>query len=518
MKPDVIDPSTVNVNLEEAVANTELLAQPKPEGMSFLERMEISKMVANELDRVYGYDGLGIMSRPMSANTFGPTQISARVRQHYSNQLEASRQEFVDADFLRDDVETQSELWRVSLRLAALDDIDFGDFVQQVQRVVEPIMLAYESRQVILRRKQNEEISPEQRPGFYFVISETTFDEELKKEELQAIPKVDQVPIDQSAIYCRHLQRLLKLEGMNLLGAISKAEDLTTIKNTDVLIVMDDISGVAKQQYDETGCYWLDARNHEFDPRSEATANKVRTDEGKTGQNVSVVYTGLVPIVYKAQTTLLTSLIQSTGLAFFMIAIVMVFLLRSSKAGLLAMLPNVFPVVAIFGAMGWMDRLVDIGSMMTASVAMGVAVDDTIHFLSWFRRGLDEGRSRHDAILLAYRRVATAMTQTTAIGGIGLSIFAFSTFTPTQMFGVLMLALLVAALVGDLLFLPALLAGPLGKMFDRNPTEGAERSAGEGNVGKLNGRGPKLEQRKKSPHTSSLPPGAFRRDQGHESI
>jgi hypothetical protein len=97
---------------------------------------------------------------------------------------------------------------------------------------------------------------------------------------------------------------------------------------------------------------------------------------------------------------------------------------------------------------------------------MGIAVDDTIHFLTWFRRGLDSGQPRREAILLAYRRVGLAMTQTTIIGGLGLSIFAFSTFTPTQRFGALMLALLAAALVGDLIFLPALLASPLGSIFD----------------------------------------------------
>ena len=58
------------------------------------------------------------------------------------------------------------------------------------------------------------------------------------------------------------------------------------------------------------------------------------------------------------------------------------------------------------------------------------------------------------------------MTQTTAIGGLGLSIFALSTFTPTQRFGTLMLTLLAAALAGDLIFLPALLSSPLGRVFD----------------------------------------------------
>ena len=111
--------------------------------------------------------------------------------------------------------------------------------------------------------------------------------------------------------------------------------------------------------------------------------------------------------------------------------------------------------------------LVDIGSMMTASVAMGVAVDDTIHFLNWYRGALGNGYDRKSAIKIAYDRVATAMTQTTLIGGFGLSAFALSTFTPTQRFGVLMLILLGMALIGDLILLPALIAGPLGKYFGK---------------------------------------------------
>jgi len=143
----------------------------------------------------------------------------------------------------------------------------------------------------------------------------------------------------------------------------------------------------------------------------------------------------------------------------------MILVLRSPSAGMLSMAPNLFPVVVIFGLMGWLDILVDVGTMMTASVALGVAVDDTIHFLTWYRRGLDSGRDRKSAVMLAYERCATAMSQTTLIAGLGLSAFAFSTFTPTQRFGVLMLALLGAALVGDLIFLPAVLSGPFGRFF-----------------------------------------------------
>ena len=113
--------------------------------------------------------------------------------------------------------------------------------------------------------------------------------------------------------------------------------------------------------------------------------------------------------------------------------------------------------------------------MMTASVAMGIAVDDTIHYLTWYRQALGDGKTRKGAIKYAYEKVATAMTQTTLIGGLGLAAFAFSTFTPTQRFGSLMLFLLAAALIGDLIVLPAVLASPLGKYFGRELTD-AERA------------------------------------------
>jgi len=133
----------------------------------------------------------------------------------------------------------------------------------------------------------------------------------------------------------------------------------------------------------------------------------------------------------------------------------------------------------IFGVMGHADILVDIGTMMTASVAMGVAVDDTIHFLTWFRDGVAAGMPRQQAIIESYRRCAAAMTQTTLIGGLGLAVFAFSTFTPTQYFGTMMLALLAAALVGDLVFLPALLAGPLGGIFCPKPSSQSASAEGQ---------------------------------------
>ncbi|MDR0336297.1 MAG: MMPL family transporter [Planctomycetaceae bacterium] len=184
-----------------------------------------------------------------------------------------------------------------------------------------------------------------------------------------------------------------------------------------------------------------------------------------TDQPIEAVYTGMVPVVYKTQHELLTGLRDSFVTSFIMIAITMGFILRSPLAGLCAMIPNLFPVIVVFGFMGQFGILVDVGTMMTASVALGISVDDTIHFLTWFRDGVDQGMAQREATMYAYSRCATSMFQTTMIAGLGLSAFALSTFTPTQMFGIMMLAILTMAMLGDLIFLAALINTPLGRVF-----------------------------------------------------
>ncbi len=131
------------------------------------------------------------------------------------------------------------------------------------------------------------------------------------------------------------------------------------------------------------------------------------------------------------------------------------------------MIPNVFPPLVIFGAMGWLGLKIEIGSVMTASVALGIAVDDTIHFLTWYRRATRMGMGRSKAIRYAFDHCAKAMIDTTLICGLGVAPFLFSVFMPTVRFSRLLLILLVTALVGDLLLLPAILASPAGFLFRR---------------------------------------------------
>ncbi len=181
-------------------------------------------------------------------------------------------------------------------------------------------------------------------------------------------------------------------------------------------------------------------------------------------------YTGLLPLVESAQEVLLMDLVRSVAFALLLICPTMVLLLRDLRAGLLAMIPNVAPIVIVFGIMGWWGQPVDAGSLLTASVAMGIAVDDTLHFLKWFRQGSAAGLTRPAAIHDAFRRCAPAMVQTTLICGIGLLLLIDSYFVPTQRFAVLLFLLLMTALPGDLILLPALLASPAGRFFEVDRT------------------------------------------------
>jgi len=184
----------------------------------------------------------------------------------------------------------------------------------------------------------------------------------------------------------------------------------------------------------------------------------------KTFGGVHVTYTGVIPLIYKAQRELLNDLVESFLLAFAVIALVMVVVLRHIRSGLLAMVPNLFPAVVIFGFMGWSGVWIEIGSIMTASAAMGIAVDDTFHLLTWYRRGLRQKPLRRDAVRFALQRCGSAMVHTTLVCSSALLVFSFSSFMPIRRFAWLMAALLVAALFGDLVVLPAILSTPLGKM------------------------------------------------------
>ncbi|MEO1999007.1 MAG: MMPL family transporter, partial [Planctomycetaceae bacterium] len=142
-------------------------------------------------------------------------------------------------------------------------------------------------------------------------------------------------------------------------------------------------------------------------------------------------------------------------------------LLRNPLSGLITMVPNLLPVCVVFGLISWCRMAVDMGTMITASVALGIAVDGTLHLLTWFRAGIRAGKSRDTAIADALAHCGPAMWQTSCAIGVGLLVLFPAELLLISRFGWLMAALIGTALIADIILLPALLAGPLGKLIER---------------------------------------------------
>lgn len=177
----------------------------------------------------------------------------------------------------------------------------------------------------------------------------------------------------------------------------------------------------------------------------------------------TVQVSGMRTIVETAHRTLLSDLAGSFATAFLLITPVMMFISRGVWNGLLLMIPNVLPVAIVFGSMGWLGVRLDVASILTASVALGIAVDDTLHFISWYRRSLRGGSSAEDAIRETVQACARPMLHTSIICTCAMLPFLLSDFFPTSKFALLMILILSGAILGDLVLLPAMLVSPWGR-------------------------------------------------------
>jgi len=175
------------------------------------------------------------------------------------------------------------------------------------------------------------------------------------------------------------------------------------------------------------------------------------------GAPVPIRFTGIAPMLGNAQAEIFSGFWQSFSQAVVTIWLVMVIALRSPLIGLIAMIPNIMPIVIVFGAVGYAGMPVDIGMMMTGSIALGISVDCTFHFLVFFQNAIKSGKTAVEACQAALEHSGRPLLESTVISTIGMLALCLSSFTPTSRFGFLMASQMVASLLGEMVFLPALL-------------------------------------------------------------
>lgn len=165
--------------------------------------------------------------------------------------------------------------------------------------------------------------------------------------------------------------------------------------------------------------------------------------------NLFVLYQAMLEQLFTSQILTLGAVFIALGLAFCVI-------FRSLKIATIAIVPNIISAIAILGVMGWLRIPLDFMTMTIAAIAMGIAVDDTIHYTHRYLQELEKN-SPEIAVERSHHSVGYALIYTSLIIAIGFALLAFSDFVPGVLFGLLTGLAIIIALIADLTLLPVLL-------------------------------------------------------------
>ncbi|RLA67064.1 MAG: RND transporter [Epsilonproteobacteria bacterium] len=183
----------------------------------------------------------------------------------------------------------------------------------------------------------------------------------------------------------------------------------------------------------------------------------VKTEAVKTFPNDTVVTTGMIPLLINTFANSVHSSVTSYFIAFVAISFMMMLILGSVRIGLLSMIPNMTPIILGLLIMSVADIPLDMFTLLIGSIAIGLAVDDTIHFMHNFRRYYLASGDSSKAIEQTFYTTGKAMVITTIVLSLGFYAYLMANMISVQNFGLLTGSVIVLALLADLLLAPALM-------------------------------------------------------------
>lgn len=170
-----------------------------------------------------------------------------------------------------------------------------------------------------------------------------------------------------------------------------------------------------------------------------------------------ITFTGMLPLLFRAVSRVIISMAKSYMFAFVVITILMIFLIGKVRIGFISMVPNFTPILITLGIMGFLQMRLDLLTMLVGSIAIGLAVDDTIHFMHNFRRYFEEDGDPISAIHKTLYTVGRAMLVTSIVLSLGFFMYIFATMNSFKIFGILTAFTIIMALLADYFITPALM-------------------------------------------------------------
>lgn len=168
-------------------------------------------------------------------------------------------------------------------------------------------------------------------------------------------------------------------------------------------------------------------------------------------------FTGMISLLARTISNTISSLAESYAIAMVVITCLMILLIGRLRIGLLSMIPNLAPILLMMGVIGAFKFPMDMFTMMVASIAIGLAVDDTIHFMHNFRRYYEASGDPDQAVYETLHTTGRAMLVTTVVLSMGFFIYMFASLNNIIRFGFLTGVTLIAALLADYFLAPALM-------------------------------------------------------------
>ncbi len=185
--------------------------------------------------------------------------------------------------------------------------------------------------------------------------------------------------------------------------------------------------------------------------------NAVETYFSAHFPDTTISVTGVVPLLVATSERVVKSIKESYTIAFIVITLLMILLIGNLPMGLLSMIPNLFPIVFALGIMGLFNITIDAATMMAGSIAIGLAVDDTIHFMHVFKQYYRECGSPSQAIQDTLQTTGRAMFATSLVLSLGFFVFMFSTMNNMVYFGVITGLMIIVALLADYFIYPSMM-------------------------------------------------------------
>lgn len=188
--------------------------------------------------------------------------------------------------------------------------------------------------------------------------------------------------------------------------------------------------------------------------------------EGKKlegGEEMQVTVTGIMSLLGNIFYASIYSAAQSYGIALVVVTLLMVILIGELRLGLISMIPNLGPILIVLGFIGWFSIPLNMFTMLVASIAIGLSVDNTIHFMYNFKKYYEKSGDIADAVKNALHTAGRALLTTTVVLSIGFFIFMFASMKNLFEFGLFTGIAIILALASNFFMAPALLTLVLGK-------------------------------------------------------